>query len=124
MWIRRDEEDMSNPIIEKPWGYEQILSDDGNGLVKKHLIVRGGHCLSLQYHMKRTETWVVVFGSCEIQIEDKWHKADKGTSWTIPKMAKHRVCAFENSIIEEISDLYDELDIVRLEDQYGRAGGK
>ena len=45
-----------------------------------------------------------------------------GDVYIIPPMMKHRVTATSITIINEESTLYNDLDIVRLEDQYGRVG--
>lgn len=112
--------------IEKPWGYEQLISyhfvdiDDEDPVTVKNLVLYATYCTSLQYHVKRTEIWKVLHGECQIQIGGQTFTAFPGTTWEIPRLMKHRVTAITNTVIEETSDKYDVLDITRLEDPYGR----
>jgi len=112
--------------IEKPWGYEQVLSsryvdiDDEDPVIVKNLVLFESHGTSLQYHVKRSEIWKVLSGKCRIQVGDSINTAFPGTVWEIPRLVKHRITAITDTVIEETSDKYDEKDITRLEDPYGR----
>lgn len=107
-------------IIDKPWGYEQILRIHGFEC-HKLLVVKSCHALSLQSHLKRDETWKVLSGDCLITIDKKTYKAPTGTQWYIKKKVKHRIEAISDTVIEEWSDNYDPNDIIRWDDMYGRA---
>lgn len=111
-------------IINKPWGYEQILTEekdkDDNVIVTKNLVVIAGSMLSLQYHNKRREIWVVKHGRCYITLNKKKYLALPETQWLIPEKVIHRIAAIEDTVIWEHSSGYDPSDIVRIEDMYGR----
>ena len=112
-------------IIEKPWGYEQILEiednlNDSNQTITKNLVVFEGEKISYQFHYERTETWLVVSGDCIITIAGKEYKAFPGTKWKIDKEVYHRIQALSDVVIYEVSKDVAEGDIVRVEDDYGR----
>ena len=111
--------------VYRPWGsYDSIDSDDGFQV--KRLIVNPGAILSLQKHAQRAEHWVVVRGTARITLDDNVFDLAVNESTYIPIGAVHRI---ENPgdepvhIIEvQCGDYLGEDDIVRLEDNYGRAG--
>jgi quercetin dioxygenase-like cupin family protein len=112
-------------IVEKPWGYEQILSkitDDPEkgATVGKNLVVYKGQKLSYQYHTRRHETWRVISGKCKITLDGKEFLGMVGTIWKIPRECKHRIEAIEDTVIGEVSTHVFDDDIVRLDDIYGR----
>jgi mannose-6-phosphate isomerase-like protein (cupin superfamily) len=79
--------------------------------------------LSLQYHNNRSEFWKVVKGPVKVQIDDRTIMMKTGESVTIPQKTVHRLMGTgTDAIILEISSGdFDELDIVRLEDDYKRS---
>jgi mannose-1-phosphate guanylyltransferase/mannose-6-phosphate isomerase len=109
----------------RPWGsYDSIDADDGFQV--KRLIVKPGAVLSLQKHAHRAEHWVVVRGIARITRDDEVFDLGVNESTYIPIGAVHRI---ENPgevdvhIIEvQCGDYLGEDDIVRIEDNYGRAG--
>ncbi len=54
-----------NSIVQKPWGYYEILKSGKRFLVKK-LFVKPGGMLSLQNHEHRSEHWLVAEGEAEL----------------------------------------------------------
>ena len=115
------EENNGYKIIEKPWGYEQILNIDGEGNCVKNLVINGGEKVSLQAHQKRTEEWYIRYGKCEIEINKAIFKALPYTVWIINPGDIHRITAITDTVIREISSGYEENDIIRYKDEYGRA---
>ena len=109
----------------RPWGsYDSIDADDGFQV--KRLIVKPGAVLSLQKHAHRAEHWVVVRGIARITLDEKVFDLGVNESTYIPVGAVHRI---ENPgevdvhIVEvQCGDYLGEDDIVRIEDNYGRAG--
>ena len=109
----------------RPWGsYDSLDSDEGFQV--KRLIVNPGAVLSLQKHAQRAEHWVVVRGTARITLDDEVFDLTVNESTHIPIGAVHRI---ENPgdepvhIIEvQCGDYLGEDDIVRIEDNYGRAG--
>ena len=108
----------------RPWGkYDTV--DAGEHYQVKRITVNPGAKLSLQMHHHRAEHWVVVSGSAKVTNGDETFLLSQNESTYIPIGVKH---ALENpeeiplEIIEVQSGLYlGEDDIIRFEDNYGRA---
>lgn len=107
---------------ERPWGWFREFSKNENTTVKL-IFVKGGESLSLQKHGKRSEFWRVVSGNPEITIGEKIISAAPGDEFEIPVGENHRIAApaGDIEILEVARGEFDENDIVRLEDKYGRA---
>ena len=108
----------------RPWGSYDSL-DNGERFQVKRLVVRPGGVLSLQLHHHRAEHWVVVSGTARITRGEEVFLLEENQSTYIPIGVRHRI---ENPgkiplhVIEVQSGGYlGEDDIVRFEDQYGRA---
>lgn len=107
----------------RPWGEESWLTEIGDSpSMVKVITVRKGEALSLQFHNNRTEDWFVVSGEGEAQIGDGRLALAQGSQCHIPRGTKHRVTAGSSDLVfvEVARGAYDESDIVRLEDRYGR----
>ena len=122
----REELELHRQVF-RPWGsYESI--DSGEGFQVKRLIVNPGAALSLQKHTQRAEHWTVVRGKARITLDGKEFDLKVNESTYISIGAVHRISnPFEESvhIIEiQCGEYLGEDDIVRLEDNYGRAGTK
>jgi mannose-6-phosphate isomerase-like protein (cupin superfamily) len=111
--------------VDKPWGYELIwaLTEDYCG---KLLFVKAGESLSLQFHREKDESWYVQSGRARLDMAAAGEKLPQsevvgpGAAFRIRPGTVHRVTAVEDTTILEVSTPHLE-DIVRLEDQYGRA---
>ena len=83
-----------------------------------------GEKLSLQYHHKRAEHWVVTQGRAIVQVGDEEFETRPGEYRFIPLEVKHRLTNtgdVELVLIEvQIGNYLGEDDIVRLADVYGR----
>lgn len=110
------------PLIEKrPWGeFRQFTNAEP--VTVKIITLRRGEILSLQYHNKRSEFWRILKGAPELIIGEMSVQAHPGDEFTIPQGVHHRVSAInEDAEFLEISrGDFDEEDIVRIEDKYGR----
>ncbi len=107
--------------------------DTGLRLDPKILLVAPGKRLSLQFHHRRSEHWRVLDGPVRIEIgQDKNSLehivANAGDVVRIPSGACHRLQGLESwgriaEIWESIDPAHpsDEDDIVRIEDDFGRA---
>jgi mannose-1-phosphate guanylyltransferase/mannose-6-phosphate isomerase len=116
----------SHAVVYRPWGSYETL-DSGPRFQVKHIVVKPGHKLSLQYHNHRSEHWIVVCGSALVTCDAQTFTLNENQSTYIPLGAKHRL---ENpgseplELIEvQCGGYLGEDDIVRLNDVYGRAGG-
>ena len=110
-------------IVHRPWGtYAKLKKEDGYQV--KRITVAPGQKLSLQYHHKRAEHWVVAQGKAIVQIGDEEFETCPGEYRYIPMGEKHRLTNVGNDelvLIEvQVGDYLEEDDIVRLEDVYGR----
>lgn len=111
--------------VEKPWGYELRWAINDRYLGKL-IHVREGHSLSLQYHVKKDETIYITSGLLELELEDDAgrllvRRMVPGESAHITPGRRHRFRAIEETDLFEVSS--PEIhDVVRLEDDYGRAG--
>ena len=109
--------------VYRPWGFFETLHL-GPGTQVKLIEVNPGAALSLQYHHKRAEHWVVVSGEASIVRGDQDLTLTENESTFIPIGMQHRL---ENRreqslrIIEvQVGSYLGEDDIVRLEDRYKR----
>lgn len=110
--------------VERPWGsYETINA--GPRFQVKHIVVAAGEKLSLQKHVHRSEHWVVVRGSAEVTVGDQVSILQENESTYIPAGTKHRLAnpgKVPLELIEVQCGTYlGEDDIVRFDDEYGRA---
>lgn len=110
--------------VEKPWGHE-ILFARSETYCGKVIFVRAGEQLSLQFHRVKDETIYVHSGRIELEIGDPGGPLDTevvgpGRSFRLRPGVVHRWKALEDSVVLEASTP-DLDDVVRLEDNYGRA---
>jgi mannose-1-phosphate guanylyltransferase / mannose-6-phosphate isomerase len=115
---------VSHPITHRPWGSFQSIHQSER-VQAKHIVVKPGGRLSLQYHHHRAEHWIVVRGTATVTRGDETLILHEDQSTYIPLGTPHRL---ENKgkidlhLIEVQTGSYlGEDDIVRLEDSYGRS---
>lgn len=108
----------------RPWGSYTVL-DEGDGYKVKRIEVLPGKRLSYQKHAKRSEHWIVVQGVANVTLDGGNHRVGRGETIDVAVGAAHRV---ENPgeellvFIEVQQGSYlGEDDIVRLQDDFGRA---
>jgi mannose-1-phosphate guanylyltransferase/mannose-1-phosphate guanylyltransferase/mannose-6-phosphate isomerase len=109
---------------ERPWGEELWLTrESGAPAMVKIISVKAGEALSLQYHHRRDEFWHVLSGDGMAEIGDNRIPLHPGTDCFVPREIKHRIEGGQTPLtfIELAFGEFDESDIVRLEDRYGRA---
>jgi mannose-6-phosphate isomerase len=111
---------------ERPWGSYVVLDEAVDHKVKR-IVVLPHKRLSLQVHRLRSEHWFVVEGAGLVTISDATARVGAGDSVDIPVGTAHRV---ENTgdvdlvfIEVQHGESFGEDDIVRLEDDFGRAEG-
>ncbi len=109
---------------QRPWGTFQVL-DDGDAFKVKRITVDPGQRLSYQYHRRRAEHWVVVEGTAIVTVDEVDHEVPAGSHIHLGTGVRHRV---RNDGLEPLTfievqtgDYFGEDDIVRLDDDYGRA---
>ncbi len=110
-------------IIEKPWGYEELIEKNDKYVVKK-LFMKAGNSCSLQYHKEKHETFYLISGEMLFQFgEDENNltseKLCSGTHRVIKPGFIHRMSAITDILYLEASTPQLD-DVVRLKDMYGR----
>jgi mannose-1-phosphate guanylyltransferase/mannose-6-phosphate isomerase len=108
---------------EKPWGRFEQFAHNVPCTVKV-IAVNPGGILSLQYHHKRDELWVVLDEGVRVEVGEDVLLPKPGDRLFIPRGTVHRLSGVgEGSarVLEVSFGLFDEEDIVRLDDVYGRA---
>ncbi len=110
-----------NPTVIKPWGKYEILEKHDDYWIKK-LFVHQGEALSLQKHQYRAENWVVLYGKVGVTKGSNKLELNTGETIKIEKNEVHRLAGITDSCVLEIAfGKVLEEDIIRLEDNYGRA---
>ena len=110
---------------ERPWGNYTVL-DEADGFKVKRIEVLPGKRLSYQKHARRAEHWFVVAGTARVTLDDEEITVDAGEAIDIAIGAAHRVenPGEETLVFIEVQrgGYLGEDDIVRLQDDFGRAG--
>ena len=114
----------SDKKVERHWGTYEIITK-GNGFQVKRLIINPDSRLSLQWHRHRDETWVIVRGVAEIEVDKNKKNLGRGENIFVARIITHRIKNI--SVVEPLEiievqtgDYLGEDDIERLEDDYGR----
>jgi mannose-6-phosphate isomerase len=111
--------------IEKPWGHE-ILFAVTEKYIGKILFIKKDHRLSLQYHKQKDETLYCLKGKASLIIKNgdmtNILSLVPDCSYHIEPLTIHRFEAIEDTTLVEVSTPEVE-DVVRVEDDYGRASG-
>jgi len=116
--------DKHNIEDHRPWGFFRILSDNEDCKVKR-IVVYPGKRLSLQKHGRRTEHWYVIKGEAVVTLDNEERPLSTGQAIDIPCACAHRIMNTGADNLEFIEiqtgDYFGEDDIIRLEDDFGRA---
>jgi mannose-1-phosphate guanylyltransferase/mannose-6-phosphate isomerase len=110
--------------VHRPWGWYQTM-DLGERFRVKRIQVTPGKKLSLQKHHHRAEHWVVVRGAAEVTRDGEVLMVRENESVYLPLGCVHRLAnpgKIPVEIIEVQTGAYlEEDDIIRVEDDFGRA---
>jgi mannose-6-phosphate isomerase-like protein (cupin superfamily) len=108
----------------RPWGSYTVLEDAGTHKVKR-IVVEPGRRLSYQRHAHRAEHWFVVCGAGVVTLDGDERRLGVGDAVDIACGAAHRI---ENDGTDDLvfvevqhGTSFEEDDIERLEDDFGRA---
>ncbi|OHA09264.1 MAG: hypothetical protein A3A44_00980 [Candidatus Sungbacteria bacterium RIFCSPLOWO2_01_FULL_60_25] len=125
-------ETSSLPRSETLWGKEFfVLGGDGASVTVKIIWVNPGARLSLQSHERRDEQWTILSnhgGMVSIETPSGallGDSAQRGAVHRVRKTARHRLAAPSDHplvVLEVAFGKFDQSDIKRYEDDYGRAG--
>jgi mannose-6-phosphate isomerase-like protein (cupin superfamily)/glycosyltransferase involved in cell wall biosynthesis len=109
-----------------PWGRWEVLLDEPTYKVKR-ITVLPTKRLSYQKHFKRQEHWTIVQGQALVTLDGRDISLQAGETIDVPRGVAHRIAnpGPENLIFIEVQDgtYFGEDDIIRLQDDYGRAQG-
>ena len=108
----------------KPWGNELIWAESAKYL-GKILTIEAGKRLSLQYHKVKDETIMVLEGTLKLEVgSDKYNLKtlilNPGEKYWITPGLIHRMSGVTDVKVVEVSTS-EGLDVVRIEDDFGRA---
>jgi mannose-6-phosphate isomerase-like protein (cupin superfamily) len=128
----KEENKPMKSITKRPWGEFEILGrfflgkpENQTEIVIKKIFVNPGSKLSLQSHTQRSEQWNVVSGKGEFIINDKKISVKTGDCASVPQGKKHRITNSDNKkslvVVEVGRGIFEEDDVIRYEDDYGRA---
>ena len=111
--------------VDKPWGHELIWAHTDR-YVGKILQIETGKRLSLQHHEVKDEWLYVLSGRLLLTLENDDGAVEEielgpGASVHVPTRRRHRYAAIETCRLIEVSTP-ELLDVVRLEDDFGREG--
>ncbi|MFA6257722.1 MAG: phosphomannose isomerase type II C-terminal cupin domain [Candidatus Paceibacterota bacterium] len=113
---------MKSFLIKRGWGqFEQFTKSETTTV--KIISINPGGVLSLQYHNHRAEFWKVLSGHPVVTIGENVTVAKPGDEFIVEIKQIHRLEAKDDAVqILEIAfdNNFDEEDIVRLTDKYGR----
>lgn len=111
----------STPLhVHRPWGNFFQYTQNQSTTVKIIEIDAGG-VLSLQKHAQRDEVWIPLDDGILAEINGEKICAKVGEMLFVPRETMHRLSAAKKARVLEIAfGHFDEDDIVRLEDAYGR----
>ena len=112
---------MKKYIEKRPWGkFEQFTHNEKTTV--KIITINPRQKLSLQYHNKRKEFWRFLDNPAKVTIGKKIIKVKKDDEVIMPKKTLHTVEALNKPVrfLEIAFGNFDEGDIVRIKDKYGR----
>jgi len=109
---------------ERPWGDYTVL-DEGADYKVKRIAVVADKRLSYQRHARREEHWLIVHGAGRVTLDGKEFDVLPGSAVDVAVGAAHRIANTGTEPLTFIEvqrgDYFGEDDIVRLDDDYGRA---
>ena len=109
--------------VHRPWGSYTVLEESRFYKIKR-VSVSPGKRLSLQLHNHRSEHWIVVSGTAEIQLGGERSILNPNESTFVRAGVRHRLANPGETPLEVIEvqsgDYLGEDDIVRFDDEYGR----
>ena len=120
-----DHDERGREYDDRPWGNYTVLDDGEADHKVKRIVVAPGKRLSYQKHAQRSEHWFVVSGVATVILDGAQYSVSAGGSIDVSLGTAHR-CENRGTVpvvfIEvQTGTYFGEDDIVRLEDDFGRA---
>ncbi len=107
---------------ERPWGsFERFTQNETTTVKILHLAP--GKRFSLQKHAKRSEFWRCIEGSGTVTVGEESRPMNVGDEVLVEAGMLHRLQGGPDglAVLEIMTGEYDENDIERIEDDFGRA---
>lgn len=107
---------------DRPWGWFRRYAQNEVCTVKV-IEVRPGEALSRQRHRHRDELWVALDAGLQVELDGETTVAERGQEFFVPRGCVHRVTGPDDGpgrFMEVAFGEFDEGDIERLDDRYGR----
>ena len=108
--------------VSRPWGgFRQFTLNEP--VTVKIMTVMPHQEFSLQYHKNRSEFWHILSGTPTVILGEEMKEAKPGDEFTVPPGINHRMQAGDERVVflEVAHGTFDESDVIRLSDDYGRA---
>jgi len=100
--------------IQKLWGFEDVLYNVDYCM--KVLNLNPDYQSSLHYHVVKHETFLVIYGECDLEFDNVTRQLDRGDYQVIPPGTKHRFRAINGlCIIAEASSHHSDDDVIRID---------
>ncbi len=109
----------SPQIVEKSWGHEVIIHNDER-YCGKILVIKKDQRISLQYHLRKSETWYILRGQGTLVTIDAEQGVERelsvapGQVVEIPSGAIHQLIAREDLELMEVSTQHFDNDTYRI----------
>jgi len=117
---RKREEVINSLEVYRSWGHYKIL-DKGEGYKIKRVVIKPRGTLTLHTHNYRTEHWIIIKGTVEIQIGEGKYLLQEGESMFASKLVPHKLWNSGNTLAElieiQMGEYIGEDDIISLEDE-------
>ena len=118
-------DDRGREYDERPWGSFTVLDDEMFDHKVKRIVVAPGKRLSYQQHAERAEHWFFVSGHATVVLDGVEYEMNPGDAIDVALGQKHR-CENRGTtpvvfIEVQHGTYFGEDDIVRFEDDFGRA---
>lgn len=107
---------------DRPWGsFERFTLNEPSTV--KIITIKPGEAFSLQQHTHRDEEWKFLNGTGTVTVGDINKEVGPGDTFFVLRGTTHRVEGGKEGLqfLEIALGDFDESDIVRFEDKYGRA---
>lgn len=107
---------------QRPWGAFRRFTLNQASTVKI-ITVNPGQVLSLQLHRHRDELWVALDPGLQVTVGERTWQPEPCEEIYIPRRTRHRAAGAgpcPSRWLEIAFGEFDEEDIVRLQDHYGR----
>src|SRR6266403_5927797 len=102
--------------VTKLWGTEDII-ENSDLYCMKLLRLQPGFQSSLHYHLNKDETFLVIYGVCDLEVAGTTRRMVVGDHQRIQPLTEHRFRAVNDlCCVVEASTYHDDEDVIRLEE--------